>query len=382
MKKTIYALIILLAIFFSLPVIFRPIILSQAEKQLKNVFKDSSVSVTNCRLRPVSLAIFGIKIERKPFYDLRIEEARVSFRFPSIFKGKIRRVALKGIKARINTPNKKTAEFMKLLNLNTSDRAPFVVMSADIQGVEINVTTQDLDLACALSIGIDLSSSTVHYLALKVTSMDAGGMHLEGLSLGTALRLKTGNLYINQVKFDKARLDHISGRIVLGSKGFALDPLCAGLFGGNLCGNMAVMLDKEGQYALNLNASGVGLDALVDDFKLAERFRMTGKLQGAVNVKGKGAALALINGDLNVAQPGGTLVITDEGFLKNLAAQTQQSLEMLTESFKDYRYDTGIVRLRLDKGDLILDVALDGGSGKRDLDITLHNFNLKDYLPK
>ena len=382
MKKVILVLLIMLAIFFSLPVILKPVILSAAKKQLNNVFKDSAVSVENCRLRPVSLAIYGIKIERKPFYDLQIEEARISYRFPSIFKGKIHRVALKGIKARINTPNKKTAEFSKLLNINTSNPPPFMVMNADIQGVDIKFLAQDLDLTCALSVGIDFSDRAVQYLALKVISLDAGGMHLENLCLGSALKLKTSNFYIGQLKFDKAKLEDIAGRIVLGGKGFVLDPLCARLFGGNVCGSMAVVLDKEGQYVLNLNASGVGLDVFVDDFKLAEKFRMTGKVQGAVSVKGKGVNLALLSGDLNVAQPGGTLVITDEGFLKDLAAQTQQSLEMLTESFKHYRYDTGIVKLRLDQGNVILDVALDGNNGKRNLDITLHNFNLKDYLPK
>jgi hypothetical protein len=382
MKKTICVLLIILAVLFSLPVVLKPVILSLAKKQLRSVFKDSVVTVGDCRLRPVHLAIYGIKIERKPFYNFQIEQARVSYRFPSVFWGKILRVALRGIKAQINTPNKKTAQFTELLNLNTANPPPFSVMNADIQGVYINVKTQDADLICDVSLGVDLSRRIVDYLALKISSLDANGMHLENASVGSALRLKTGNFYVGQVRFDRAKLEDIAGRIILGSEGFALDPVCARLFGGNLCGNMAMMLDNEGRYAFNLSASGVGLDAIVDDFKLADKFRMTGKIEGTVSVKGAGLNLALIRGDLSVAQPGGTLVITDEGFLKNLAAQTQQSLEMLVESFKDYHYDTGIIKLSLDKGNLVLDAAMDGISGKRNLNITFHNFNLKDYLPK
>ena len=382
MRKAICVLLVILAVFFSLPVILKPVILLTAKKQLKSVFKDSVVTVENCRLRSVSLAIYGIGIERKPFYKFSVEEIRFSYRFSTLFKGRIMRAALKGIKADINTPGKKAAEFTRLLNLNTAHPPPFTVACADILRADIKVRTQDLGLDCGVSLGIDLGNNTVHYLALRAASLDAGGAHFENISLGSALRVKAGSFYAGRLKFDKVKLEDIEGRIVLGSKGLALYPLCARLFGGKVCGSLALSLDREGQYALDLSASGIGLGVIVDDLKLAEKMRMTGKLEGTVSVKGAGLKLALINGDLSVAQPGGTLAITDEGLLKNLAAQTQQSLDMLVESFKDYQYDTGIVKLDLNGGDLILDAALNGKDGKRNLNITLHKFDLKDYLPE
>jgi hypothetical protein len=46
------------------------------------------------------------------------------------------------------------------------------------------------------------------------------------------------------------------------------------------------------------------------------------------------------------------------------------------ESFKDYHYNTALMKLSFDKGNIILDVALEGEAGKRNLSIVLHDFKL------
>jgi hypothetical protein len=54
---------------------------------------------------------------------------------------------------------------------------------------------------------------------------------------------------------------------------------------------------------------------------------------------------------------------------------------MLVESFKNYRYNTGILKLSLDKGNLIFDITLDGEAGRRKLDIVVHGFSLRGLMP-
>jgi hypothetical protein len=46
------------------------------------------------------------------------------------------------------------------------------------------------------------------------------------------------------------------------------------------------------------------------------------------------------------------------------------------ESFKDYHYNTGVMKLSKAQDDLSLDIALDGEKGKRNLMVTLHDFSL------
>jgi hypothetical protein len=71
------------------------------------------------------------------------------------------------------------------------------------------------------------------------------------------------------------------------------------------------------------------------------------------------------------------LIIKDAQVLKNLASNTNQSADLLMENFQNYHYNIGALKLFLDNGNLILDAALDGETGKRDLNIVLHDFSLK-----
>jgi hypothetical protein len=46
------------------------------------------------------------------------------------------------------------------------------------------------------------------------------------------------------------------------------------------------------------------------------------------------------------------------------------------DSFKNYRYNAGVVELSLQGPDLVFDIRLEGDAGKRDLTIVLHDFKL------
>jgi len=59
-----------------------------------------------------------------------------------------------------------------------------------------------------------------------------------------------------------------------------------------------------------------------------------------------------------------------------MAINSGQSLDILVENFQNYHYNTGIMKLSFDKGNLIFNIDLEGGAGKRNLSITLHDFKL------
>ncbi|MGD9015028.1 MAG: YdbH domain-containing protein, partial [Candidatus Omnitrophota bacterium] len=127
----------------------------------------------------------------------------------------------------------------------------------------------------------------------------------------------------------------------------------------------------------SLKFVNLDLETLVHDFGLNKKVELSGKLTGRLNFQGAGLNLHALNGDFSSAEYGGRLIIKDTQFLENLARNSKQPLDIFVESFQDYEYNTGIIRLALDKGNLILDIALDGEAGKRNLNITLHDFRLK-----
>jgi hypothetical protein len=96
-----------------------------------------------------------------------------------------------------------------------------------------------------------------------------------------------------------------------------------------------------------------------------------------MTVTGRGADIHILDGDFSAVDPGGLLEIKNEEFLKNIARNSQQPLDIVIASFKDYHYNVGALRVALEKSDLVFDAALDGETGKRNINITLHDFLLR-----
>jgi hypothetical protein len=113
----------------------------------------------------------------------------------------------------------------------------------------------------------------------------------------------------------------------------------------------------------------------MEEFALNEKAGVSGKVSGFLKLRGDARKLDLIEGNLNSGKEGGILTIKDTKFLENLARSSGQALDLVVESFKNYRYNTGKTALFLEQNNLIFRVDLEGSAGKRSLNITLHDFN-------
>ena len=116
---------------------------------------------------------------------------------------------------------------------------------------------------------------------------------------------------------------------------------------------------------------------MFNDLDLNEKAEISGKIDGALTLKGRGPDIKVISGELITVEGGGVLTIKDNDYLKKMAASSNQSLDILMESFRNYHYNIGVIKLSLDKGNLVLGIALEGEVGKRNLNITLHDFKLR-----
>jgi hypothetical protein len=380
MKKVTIILAIILVILLSLPLILKPIIMSIAKKQLSAIFKDSSVSIQHCSLGPVHASLSGINIVREPFYHFKVHQLWVSYRLSSLVRGIVRRVSIEEPEIEIITPKENLSDFVKLLNLG-KQKSPFLIGQVNLSDASVNIKTKDTEMTGRFTLGIDLLRQLPLHLSLDIDSLDMTGLRLEKATLGLA-RGAAGNCYIKRITYGKVKMADVGGNIRFGDKTLHLDSMSARLLGGRIYGTMDARLGRDFNYTLDLNASQIALDNLISDFKLSERFRMSGNLQGSFKFNGKGYDIKLLKGEFSITEPGGKLVITDKEFLKYLASSSRQSLDVITDSFKDYTYDKGSADLSMDKGDLSLDVSLDGAQGKRKLDIILHGFKLENYLSK
>lgn len=132
-----------------------------------------------------------------------------------------------------------------------------------------------------------------------------------------------------------------------------------------------------GYLDLKLQCEDLGIEGFIRDFKLGDKFNMTGSLSGELNLAAKGSRIEMAGGNFSVADPGGILVITDSKFLENMARSTRQPMDTLVESFKDYKYNTAIVQIGQEKGDIVIKSGFQGDAGRRDLEVVLHDFKLR-----
>lgn len=209
--------------------------------------------------------------------------------------------------------------------------------------------------------------------------------HLYDIEIGEAILkyphvfIKDANLSIH-LNSGRLELQDIQGKARLDGSRLSIDFISGRIFDGIVEGNGSVVLDKHLEYSLNIRYTGIDIGSLINDLNLKEKFTMSGKLNGETSLKGNRLDLKMVKGDISAIDPGGVLTVNDSSFLENLAQSSHQPLDILTESLREYHYNTGIIKLYLQEDNLVLDIALDGEMGKRNLMVTLHNLkNIVEY---
>jgi len=377
MKRIIYFLLIACILFLTLAIFTKPLILFVAKRQLNNIFVDSTVKIGACDLKPLEqLSLLDIEIKKEPLYAFKAGQIRFDFTPFSILRARILKTTLQDTAASIDFGQKSILEFSKQINLG-SGRAPFRIDWLELTNLSLNLKSKEVNLKARFSLGIDLLKQEINYADLKLDSLDGFGIVLESAAFKAAQMPVSGTFNIAQVKYDKAAINQVKANARFEGSSLSLDTLSAQLFGGEVRGNLSFKLDKEGAYRADLEFADLDLEAFVKDFRLEEKFTLSGKLSGAVKLAGRGADIKIIAGNFKANSPGGMLTITDTGYLEKMARDSGESLNILVESLKNYHYNNGRLSLSLEQGNLIFDAALEGEAGKRNLTVILHDFNLK-----
>jgi hypothetical protein len=186
----------------------------------------------------------------------------------------------------------------------------------------------------------------------------------------------SAGLYIPRVNYDNLKTGEIKSSAKFKDSAISMSPLSIDFLGGNIAGdfNISILRPDIVKYDFNLKALNLNIRSFVEDFKLIDKFEMTGRLEGAMSLEGSGPGVNKLNGTFFTDQPGGVLIIKDTKFLENVAKNSKQPLDIIVESFKNYNYNSGILKLYMDNGNLVLDVNLEGQTGKRNLTVVLHEF--------
>ncbi|MBI4335875.1 MAG: YdbH domain-containing protein, partial [Candidatus Omnitrophica bacterium] len=218
-------------------------------------------------------------------------------------------------------------------------------------------------------------SGKIPGIHVKLKSLKAGGFSLEDAELINEPGRPAASFHVNRAGYNEINARGIRGSLRMAGKTVFLESFTAGLFGGGIRGDGRYALDKKRGFMVKLEFASLDIDDFVREMKLDNKFRMTGTINGSLSVEGEGPALSGVKGDFFAEEGGGLLIIKDMSFLENMAKRANTPVDIVVESFKNYQYNNGGMRVSLEGGNLILDIALDGPAGKRSFNVILHGVN-------
>lgn len=224
----------------------------------------------------------------------------------------------------------------------------------------------------------DLLRKNISRISLSGVSVGVKPLEIFSADRIDVLNLNPGSaeLCISGIGYDNLKTGEIKSHIKFKDNAVLLNPVNIYFLGGNINGDLNILISGSGivKYELNIKALNLDIRSFVEDFKLTDKFEMTGKLGGILSLAGSGVVINEIKGDFSADKNGGVLIIKDMKFLENIAKSSKQPLDIIVESFKNYNYNSGILKLYMDNRNLVLDVRLSGETGKRNLEIVLHEF--------
>jgi hypothetical protein len=217
----------------------------------------------------------------------------------------------------------------------------------------------------------------IERLAIAVDSLRAGDLEVSGIILNAVQGAGGGHFAINRITYSKANITEVNSQARLSGKELLLERLSARVFDGTIGGTVRFGIDREAACDAALKVTAIDAARFVDDFDLKEKFEMTGRLSGDLVFKSKGPEIKVLDGKISSLESGGMLNIKDTAFLENLARASNQPLELLVANLRDYHYNIAGIKLFTENENLALKTVFDGETGKRTINIILHDFRLQ-----
>ena len=380
MKRLVYLLVVILILAAAVAVSTGPAILWIAQKELGKIFVGGEVSIGESQISPLrQISLFDIGIKRKGIYDFKIAEISADYNLTSILRGTVLKVTLKEAEVEVNLPKRNILDLKHYVSLGS--QGLFRVEDLALLDLNLNVRSKDIHLDVRVSMELALDDLLIHSIDLDVSSLRSRKFYLEGGLLRAHQGSGSNKLYIQNIQYDKVKIEGLDGLVRIEGRIFFLDAFFAQVLDGRVQGNVSLKAGLYPEYLAQVDFLDLNLEGFVRDFDLGEKLQMSGLIGGQMILNGKGMEIEALSGDFSMAKTGGTFVIKDARMLENIARGSGQSLDILVESFKSYRYNDGVVTLSLEKDNLLIDMALDGEAGKRNLNVVVHDFKLtKDGL--
>ena len=181
-------------------------------------------------------------------------------------------------------------------------------------------------------------------------------------------------LAIDRIVAGKLQLSELQATVGISHGTLRLDPVQFRLLDHPIHGFCEISFAEQPITHLHLSMEALPIELVLKTMAWDKKCLVSGLLSGAIDLGLTGEQLTALDGRLTTLTPGGTITILDQEFLQRLATQAKQPIEIVKASFEKYNYNTGSVGLSLAEKSIRLKLQLEGEQGKRDLEVTLHDF--------
>ena len=250
---------------------------------------------------------------------------------------------------------------------------PLLLASVSVRDLRFDIQTRDLSMNGALSFTRNLRSETFESLSLDLSSL--------ALGLATAKEIRassdapgTGDFSVGSLLFSKFKVENLRGLFQVSDAGVLLEKMNARFLDGTVKGRLTLTrLGTLPVCTAELDLTDIPVASFLKLWEWEKKVAANGKLRGHLIAEISGGKLTRLDGAM-LATADGNFVILDQAFLENIAARAKQPIEIVRASFEDYHYNTGTVGVSLEENKLRLRLDLEGEKGKRDLEVTLHDW--------
>jgi hypothetical protein len=374
MKKALPALCSVLCAALVLGAILQAGAAAFLRRQLARQFPGAAVSVARCSLWPLSqVTVRSVDIRKAGAYHVSIGRARLRYSVLFLREPLIPRIQLDDVLCEIDAGRSRAADLFPYLS-RTSGGSVVSVGRVIFERCRVFIATADLRCDAFVSGVYDQGQRQLERADIALSSLTYGSFQVNDVHC-VIDRSRPSGFYAGSVAFDKLLARSLCAGINFEADALRFSDGTAEFLGGTVAFRAKMMTQSPWEYQAAAQLKRLDLAVLVNEFKWGEKLQASGSLEGVLQVNARPGSIGMLSGSLQVAQSGGRLSILDRKFLDYIARGSGQPVELLAESLRDYRYESGSVTVSSTDEAVVLRAALSGTQGKRDLTVVIHREN-------
>jgi hypothetical protein len=380
MKRRLFLLLSVWVVFSLVSILlFKPLLGIVLTQQLEKRFIGSNVSILSSRLNGLQgITFFNFTIQKGNEYQITIPELSIRYSPASLLRHTITQVSLREPSLSVRLPRKRLREIQgSYIHMDFTAPQLLLIQKLDISNLKFDIQTKDVKSHGDVSVVSDLPRQRIESCSLNIPDADVGDIVIRDCKVLLGPFATEGTIAIGNLKYNKIGISGIKGLLSVGTTSMTVRLTTLDFLQGKVRGAITFGFGEKLSYDFHLDAERLSLPALGEEFDLTSKFVMSGSVSGKLLGKGEGIELSMLDGDFSTLLPGGVLTVKDTSFLEKVARSSRQPVDLLVENFKNYPYNKGNIVVGFKGNDLFLDCLLDGVSGKRKLNVIVHDFTLK-----